>query len=327
MRAITYQKNTDTFSLTSLAIPSLETDFDVLIKVNAVALNPVDTKINFWHHMVEDMNDSFVAGLDVSGEIVKVGSSVTGWKVGDSVLYHGNMRRHHGGFAEYALQDSRTLIHHPATSCEIAAATPCAAWTAYSALVTKLNIASRKSILIIGGAGGVGSFAIQIAKAFGIETIIATSSKSNHNYIKSLGATHVIDYQSEDVIDEVMNITNMKGVEVALDCVGGENDIVAISALSFRGEMVELVKVVEPIKYQNAFFKELSFHQISLGSAHANGDYGRKLIVDVGKSVSHMLEVGEISVPKLQVITLEQVAQTLMEMRKQRTVGKIVAKV
>ncbi|MCV5262050.1 alcohol dehydrogenase catalytic domain-containing protein, partial [Escherichia coli] len=85
MRAITYQRDNDTFSLSELPTPKLETQFDVLVKVNAVGLNPVDAKIHYWSDMVTNMDNNFVGGLDVSGEIVSVGDAVVDWKVGDKV--------------------------------------------------------------------------------------------------------------------------------------------------------------------------------------------------------------------------------------------------
>ncbi|EGQ8471888.1 TPA: zinc-binding dehydrogenase [Vibrio alginolyticus] len=324
MRAITYQRDNDTFSLSELPTPKLETQFDVLVKVNAVGLNPVDAKIRYWSDMVTNMDNNFVGGLDVSGEIVSVGDAVVDWKVGDKVLYHGNMRRHHGGFAEFAIHDSRTLIKHPQVPVEVAASTPCAAWTAYRALVDKLDISNRSSIFIAGGAGGVGSFAIQLAKTFGVEQIISTSSEANHAYLSSLGATHTIDYHHEDVVQRVMDITGNHGVEVALDCVGGDNDRIAASVLTFEGEMVELVKTVDPSQYPDAFLKGLGFHQISLGSGHVFGERGFASIVNAGKEVSELLENGELEVPKLKIIGLEDVGNALLDMRNQRTVGKIV---
>ena len=80
--------------------------------------------------MVPDTDDTFVGGLGVSGEIVAMGSAVSSWRVGERVLYHGNMRRPFGGFAEYAIYDSRTLTAHPDVSDTLAASTPCAGWTA-----------------------------------------------------------------------------------------------------------------------------------------------------------------------------------------------------
>ncbi|MDB1125354.1 zinc-binding dehydrogenase [Vibrio algarum] len=327
MKSIAYQKSTDTFSLKELPVPTLETETDVVVKVSVVGLNPVDTKVNIWNSMVENMDDSFVGGLDVSGEIVEVGAKVTDWKVGDQVLYHGDMRRPNGGFAQFAVHDSRTLTRKPDVSHEVAAASPCAAWTAYRALYNKITIAGSKSIFIAGGAGGVGSFAIQFAKLEGIETIITTSSESKHSYVKSLGATHVIDYRTQDVIEEVMKITGDLGVEYSLDCVGGENVFICAKVLGFEGEMVELVDVVNPTLIPDAKANGLSFHQLSLGSGHINGDKGRSAIVNTGLAVSKLLEKGQVHVPELQVISLSEVPNMLKEMRNQKTLGKVVVKV
>lgn len=327
MRAMTYQLASDTFTLAQLAIPKVTEPYDVLIKVHAVALNPVDAKVNFWHSMATNMNDNFVGGLDVSGEVVALGDKVTEWKVGDKVLYHGNMRREHGGFAEYALQDARTLVPHPNTKPEIAAASPCAAWTAYRALVDKLDIKNKQSLFIAGGAGGVGSYALQLAKHFGVKTIITTASSGKHNYVKQLGATHVIDYHQQDVIEQVMAITNNQGVDAALDCVGGDNDVLCASVLGYEGEMVELVKTVEPSRYPNAFLKGLSFHQLSLGSGHVNGEKGRIGIVNAGQAVSQLIEQGVLKLPQLEIINLEQIGEKLLELREQRTQGKVVASI
>lgn len=327
MKAITYQKSSDTFSVSELPTPNLESEFDVLVKVVAVALNPVDAKINFWHGMVPNMDDQFVGGLDVSGEIISVGRKVENWQVGDKVLYHGNMRRAHGGFAELAIQDARTLVPHPNTSPEIAASLPCAAWTAYRALVDKLHASNKESLLITGGSGGVGSFAIQIAKALGVKTIITTCSQANHEAVRQLGATHTIDYRSSDIVAEVMKITQDQGVDIALDCVGGDNDKFAADVLAYEGEMVELVQLVTPERYDNAFLKGLSFHQLSLGSGHVNGAKGMKTLVDAGNAVNALVESGDVVVPNLKVITLEEICHALLEMRNQRTVGKVIAKI
>ncbi|MGR5446691.1 zinc-binding dehydrogenase [Vibrio jasicida] len=325
MKAITYQKDQDTFTYTDIDTPALASGLDVLVKVHAIGLNPVDAKVNLWHEMVDGMNDTFVGGLDVSGEIVAIGDKVSGWQVGDRVLYHGNMRRMSGGFAEYAIHDSRTLVAHPNVEPEIAAATPCAGWTAYRALVDKLNISTRKSIFIAGGSGGVGCFAIQLARFFGVKTIITTSSALNHEFVRSLGATHVIDYKLEDVREHVMSITEGLGVEVSLDCVGGDNDILCASVLGFEGEMVELVRTTRATEYPGAFLQGLTFHQLSLGSGHVHGEIGFHSLVKAGSEFSHMLERGEITIPKLELVELKDVPQALIAIRQQRTVGKVVA--
>lgn len=324
MKALTYRASDDQFIVKEIPMPKLETGWDVIVKVDAVALNPVDAKVHLWKGMVENMDDNFVGGLDVAGEIIEVGEKVIEWDVGDRVLYHGNMRRTQGGFAEYAVHDSRTLIEHPDVDSCVAAATPCAGWTAWNALVDKLDIEHRDSIFIAGGSGGVGSFAIQLAKHYKVRNIITTCSEKNHAYVGQLGATHCIDYRNQDVESLVDEITLGKGVDVALDCVGGDNDILCTKVLGYQGQMVELVQNVRPEAYDDIFLRGLSFHQLSLGSGHVNHRKGRNSIVSAGNAFNLLLEKGEVVVPQLEIITLEQAAETLTQIREQRTVGKVV---
>ncbi|MDV7105121.1 zinc-binding dehydrogenase [Vibrio sp. TH_r3] len=326
MKAITYQATTDKFLELDLPVPKVKNEFDVLIKVHSVGLNPVDAKVNHWFSDVDNVDDIFIGGLDVAGEVVSIGTAVKHWKVGDKVLYHGDMFRSSGGFAEYAIQDSRVMIPHPNVPSELAAAVPCAGWTAYRALVDKLCIEKHNSIVILGGSGGVGSFAIQIAKYFGVKTIITTCSSKNHEYVIKLGATHAIDYKDSNILEKIMQITDQEGVDVALDCVGKDYDTLAASTLRYEGQMVELVKTVSPKDYLNSFSKGLSFHQLSLGSGHRYGNYGKQTLVKAGIAVSKLLEQGELRVSKLKIVDFHNINEELISIRSERTVGKVVAK-
>ncbi len=326
MKALTFDPHTDAFRLSDLAVPSAR-DTDVLIKVDACGLNPVDAKIASWKSMAPNMLNTWVPGLDVSGRIVEVGSNVGKWNPGDRVLCHGDMFRPHGGFAEYTVQDSDILTKHPDVSAELAAATPCAGWTAWRALVDKLHIHEHDSVLVAGGSGGVGGFAVQLAAYFGLETIIATCSRANQQYVKGLGATHVIDYENEDVVSRVLEITHQKGVSVGLDTVGPGNDRIVANALKFEGQMVELVDLVRPAEYNDAFMKGLSFHQLSLGAGHRNGAEAKAQMVASGAALSDLLERGELGVPVLQTLSMDELSSVLSEMLNQRTVGKLVVKV
>ena len=323
MKAVTYDPTRDEFIVTDIPKPK-PADSDVLVKVEACGLNPVDAKIGQWKSMVPHMNDSWVPGLDVSGYIVETGRKVEAWMIGNRVLYHGDMFRPHGGFAEFALQESKTLIPHPALSATVAAATPCSGWTAWRALNDKLRACDRDSILITGGSGGVGGFAIQIAKYLGLKQIIVTCSAQNRDYVKELGATHMIDYRNEDVICRVLEVTNQQGVAIGLDTVGADNDITVANALTHGGHMVELVETVRPASYRDSFMRELSFHQLSLGSGHRSGAKGRETLVAAGRAFSKLVELGHIKVGMVKTIALEEVGPSLVEMLKQRTVGKLV---
>lgn len=323
MRALTYNPANDQFVVQELPQP-VPGPHDVLVRVHACGLNPVDAKIDQWHAMASAMHAGWVPGLDVSGEIVALGSDVTGWQVGARVLYHGDMFRPHGGFAQFALQDARALVRHPDVPAALAAASPCAGWTAWRALVDKLRIAGAESVFIAGGAGGVGSFAIQLARHLGVRRIITTASSANHDYVRQLGATDAIDYRVDDVAARIMELTGREGVPFALDTVGGDNDILTASVLGYEGQMVELVRVVRPEAYPDAFMKGLGFHQLSLGSGHRHGPRGREMLVAAGVQVSALLQSGIIKMPRLAEIALGEVGAALRAMRAQRTVGKIV---
>ena len=295
----------------------------MLVRVDACGLNPVDAKIIYWKKTAPDMNDHWVPGLDVSGTIAAVGSRVADWTVGDRVLYHGNMLRPHGGFAEYAVHRAATLVAHPAVSATDAAATPCAGWTAWRGLVDRLRITPDDTLLIGGGSGGVGGFAVQIAKAIGVRTIVATCSAKNRDYVKSLGATHLIDYRTEDIVQRVQEITDGRGVTRALDTVGGDNDIPLANALCYEGELVEIAGLARPKEYEQAFERSLTFHQLAFGGAHGRTDTEQR-ITQAGIECSRRLESGDIQVPRKRIITLEETGAALKELLSGRTVGKVV---
>lgn len=323
MKALTFNPATDTFAIRDLPVPTPGLD-DVLVKVAACGLNPVDAKIVRWKAMVPDMGADWTPGLDVSGEIVQVGAGVEGWKPGDRVLYHGNMLRPHGGLAEYAIHKADTLIAHPPVSSPVAAAAPCASWTAWRALHDKLRLQQGHSLLVTGGSGGVGGFAIQIAKDVGVRQIITTCSAKNHAYVLSLGATCAIDYRAEDVAARVRELTGGKGVDRALDTVGPDEDLAVAEALAFEGEMVELVDVVRPGAYRDVFQRGLSFHQLSLGAGHRAGPEAEARIVRAGTACSRMLAEGRLSVPVLETIPLAESGPRLVGIRDRRSVGKTV---
>lgn len=326
MKAVTFNPANNGFSVSDLPFPKLDPQ-DVMIKVKACGLNPFDAKIALWKGLVPDMSKHWVPGLDVSGTVVEVGKHVTRWKPGDRVLYHGYMLRPHGGFAEYAVQHEEVILPNHTLPHDIAAATPCSGWTAYRALIDKLRLNTHDTLLVLGGAGGVGSFAIQIAKYVGVRKIIVTCTERNFAFVREMGATHIIDYTKEDIIKRVHEYTDGHGASKAIDAVGPEWDIEAAGALAYNGQMVELVGFARPAKYKDAFMKSLTFHQFSLGGGYGYGDRGISSIVETGRIFTDMVERGLIDVPLKKVISLEQVPEALVEMNKGKTVGKVVMEI
>jgi zinc-binding alcohol dehydrogenase family protein len=171
---------------------------DLLVRVQAVSVNPVDYKIR--QNRAAEGGDPVVLGWDAVGEVVEVGDAVSMFKIGDKVWYAGAINRS-GTNAEYHLVDERIVGHAPKTvSAAAAAALPLTTLTAYEMLFDRLRVSdpvpgAARAVVIIGGSGGVGSIAIQLLRAKTDMIVVATASRpETREWAKSLGAHHVIDH-------------------------------------------------------------------------------------------------------------------------------------
>ena len=206
MKAVGYLKSLpidDPESLTDIELPQpIATGRDLLVKIRAIAVNPVDYKIR--KNVAPTEGDYKVIGWDAVGEVVATGETATQFKPGDVVYYAGDLNRQ-GSNAEYQLVDERLVGIKPKSLSDAeAAALPLTSITAWEMLFEHLSIqqqspdsteTSDEVILVIGAAGGVGSILIQIAKAITGATIIATASReSSQAWVKKLGADHVVDH-------------------------------------------------------------------------------------------------------------------------------------
>ena len=194
---------------------------ELLVRVVASGTNPVDAKIRqagSW----AGIPFPAVLGYDVSGVVEEVGPGVTGFKAGDEVFYtpeiFGNPN---GSYAEYTVAAASIVAHKPPGLSHIeAAGIPLAGGTAWEAIVRRLAVRPGETVLIHGGAGGVGSFAIQFAKAAGAR-VLATASKANHEAMRDLGADVTLDYRDTDVMDQILREAGGAGVDAAFDTAGG----------------------------------------------------------------------------------------------------------
>lgn len=234
MKAIGYKKSlaiTDVEALVDIELSQpIATGRDLLVKVKAIAVNPVDYKIR--QRMAPEDGSYKVIGWDAVGEVVATGEAVTQFKPGDAVYYAGDLNRQ-GCNAEYQLVDERLVGSKPKRLSDAeAAALPLTTITAWELLFEHLAIKqqspdsiekSDEVILVTGAAGGVGSILIQIAKAITGATIIATASReSSQAWVKKLGADHVIDHTQalqpqiealieKEAIGQVTHIASLNG--------------------------------------------------------------------------------------------------------------------
>jgi NADPH:quinone reductase-like Zn-dependent oxidoreductase len=185
---------------------------EVLVRLHAAGVNPMDWKFRSgWMKDFRPMTFPYVPGADLAGVVAQVGSGVTAWQPGQEVFGQSSQ----GTYAEYALTPASALVLKPASlSFEEAATIPVGATTAWQGLFDHGNLQSGQRVLILGGAGGVGLYAVQFARWKGAQ-VIATTGTGNVDFVSSLGAETVIDYTRTRVGDEV------QGVDLVLDTVGG----------------------------------------------------------------------------------------------------------
>lgn len=202
----------EVLKLDEVAVPKPASG-EVRIRIHAAAINPVDWKIRTGRlQRTSPVTLPYIPGRDVSGTIDAVGAGVADWKPGDKVIAVIDG----GGLAEYVIAPAESVAAKPASlSFNEAAGIPTASLAAWRTLITNGDIKRGQRVLIHGGAGGVGSTAVQLAHWRGAH-VIATASARNHEYLKSLGADEVIDYRTTRFEDVV------KDVDVVLDTVGGD---------------------------------------------------------------------------------------------------------
>ncbi len=210
MYALAYTHASDILP-TEITLGTLDpTGHDIRVAIKSIAVNPVDTKVKA--SLTERLSTPRIIGWDAAGIVEAIGDQVSLFKPGDKIFYAGDIGKA-GCYASHQLVDERIVGHHPKTlSFNDAAALPLTSITAWEALFSRLKIREKdagKHILIIGGAGGVGSIAIQLAKSVANLNVIATASKpESQQWCKELGADYVINhhdlltqYQQKNLLD------------------------------------------------------------------------------------------------------------------------------
>jgi NADPH:quinone reductase-like Zn-dependent oxidoreductase len=303
----------------------------VLVQVHATSVNPIDWKLRkgllsaLWK-----LRFPVIWGCDCSGVVAEVGSAVTLFKPGDEVygFKHGKVAQtYRGAYCEYAVLPENTLAKKPAKlTHEQAAAVPLAAVTAWQALLKQGKMKSGSRVLIHAGAGGVGVFAIQIAKAFGA-LVAATASTRNQDFLHELGADLPIDYTREKFESKV------SGYDIALDGVGKKVWGRSFKVLRAGGRLVTLTVPIpsEPSGRLRFFGSAIT----GVGAGTLRGLMaGKRLLVTSVKprggdleKITALIEAGKIRPVVGQVFPLEQTAEAHRVSETGHARGKIVIKV
>jgi NADPH:quinone reductase-like Zn-dependent oxidoreductase len=279
----------------------------ILVRVIAAAVNPVDGMIrsgkfaNYFHTTFP-----LIPGYDISGVVEKTGPKITKFKAGDPVYAYIGLKEG-GGYAEYAVATEKEAAPKPKSlTFEEAAAVPLAAETAWQALIDTAKLSAGQTVLIHGGSGGVGSFAIQIAKARGAR-VIATASTPNQDLLKQLGADVAVDYTKTKFEDVA------KDVDVVLDSVGKDTLSRSYGVVKKGGFIVSLVARPDQV--------ELDKREIRGASLDVKPD------ADELAKVTKLIEAKKIKPVVSQVLPLSEAAKAQEQAATGHTRGKIVLKV
>ncbi len=235
-------------------------DDEVLVAVHAAGVNPIDWKLREGYARERlPLQMPAILGTDISGVVEAVGSRVGKHKVGDAVF---SMLGLFGAYAEYVVVPAELVAPKPKNLTHLeAASVPLAALTAWQALFVQGGLKEGQRVLIHAGAGGVGGFAVQLAKSCGA-TVYATASSGNHSYVESLGADHLIDYTAGPFEQK------LEDIDLVVDLVGGESTARSLTVLSEGGRLVQLVPSDIPV----AELAQKMDRQASFMSTSPDGD-------------------------------------------------------
>ena len=282
-------------------------DDEVLVKVVAAGVNPVDTYIRQGMRTKKGSdNGPMIIGYDIAGVIDKAGTGIKTYKAGDAVYAYLPVSRG-GGYAEFAIAKEDEMSLKPKNiDFEKAAAVPLAATTAWQALIDVAKLEPGQTVLIHGGSGGVGCFAVQIAKARGAK-VIATASTANQDLLKQLGVDQPIDY-TKTKFEEVV-----KEVDVVLNCVRGDTLPPSYGVVKKDGIIVSITD--EPD------MAECAKHGIRGSRVMAHPD------AKVLEELTKLIEANKITPIVSQSFPLMEVAKAHQQVETRHTRGKIVLKI
>lgn len=314
MKAIVLEKFGPAENLLYKEIPKPEIKpHEVLIKVKAISINPVDVKVRSQQAPLAEAlikYDPLILGWDLSGEVTEIGTEVSKFQVGDAVFGMVNFVGHGKAYAEYVAAPEDQLARKPKNISHVeAAASTLAALTAWQAFDSYGKLRPADKVLIHAASGGVGHFAVQIAKHIGAY-VIATSSASNRDFVLNLGADKHIDYQSTPFE------TVLSDIDFVLEAIGGANFQKSIRVLKPFGTIVGLPS--GHTKEDELKAQEKQLHACYFMSVYSSDN-------DM-EHIASLLEKGVLKPYISHVFQFDEMAQAHLQIETGRTIGKVVVK-
>ncbi len=325
MKAALVEAPNSEFKITEVSKPVAGSG-QILVRIKAAALNPLDMKIRAGEAAHARHPLPAILGIDMAGTVEAVGPGVTGFQAGDEVYgMTGGVGGLQGSLAEYAAVDADLVAPKPRNlSMRQAAALPLIAITAWEGLEERTQVKVGQKVLVIGGGGGVGHIAVQMAVAAGAE-VYAVDGGSKAEYIKSIGATP-IDYAKETVEDYVISHTGGKGFDIVYDTIGGKGLDAAFQAVAKFGHVVTSLgwgtHSLAPLSFKGATYSGV-FTLAPLLTGEDRAHHGEIL-----KQVASRVEAGSL-IPNLDPhqFSLDDVADAYRLMENRQAAGKVIVSI
>jgi NADPH2:quinone reductase len=294
---------------------------EILVKVHAAGVNRPDVAQRSGAYPPPP-GASDLPGLEISGEVVALGAGATRHKLGDKVmsLVAG------GGYAQYCIaQDAQAMAVPPGLSMPEAGAIPETLMTVWHNVFERGGLKSGETLLVHGGSSGIGTMAIQLAKAFGAKVIVTVGSKDKADACLKLGADVAINYKTHDFVAEVKTATNGAGVNVILDMVGGEYIDRNYDAAAVDGRIVQIAILggaKATINIAKVMVKRLN-HTGSTLRPRSNTDKAA-MVAAIEAKVMPLLREGRVKPVMDSTFPLEKAADAHRRMESSEHIGKIV---
>lgn len=282
---------------------------EVLVQVKAISINPVDVKTRAGKGIAGRLKEQLplILGWDIAGIVTETAENVTRFKVGDTVFGMVNFPGHGKAYAEYVAVPADQLALKPfQISFEDAAAATLAALTAWQSITQLINVKKGDRVLIHAAAGGVGQYAVQIAKNLGAY-VIGTSSEANKDFVMGLGADEHIDYKAQRFEDVVQDI------DFVFDSIGGENIDRSLQVIKKGGSIISIPSGLNAEVMEKAKALGINGYQFMVTSSGDDMD-----------TIAAQLENGSLKSYVSKTFAFENMADAHLQIESGRTVGKII---
>jgi NADPH2:quinone reductase len=305
--------------------PAIAHPTQVLVRLRAAGVNPIDTKLRQRGTFYPDQMPA-ILGCDGAGVVEAVGQDVSLYAVGDAVYFcAGGLGAAAGTYADYAVVDEQDLAPKPETlSFAAAAAAPLVLITAWEALYDRARLEAGRTVLIQAGAGGVGHVAVQLAHLQGARVCTTVSTPTKAAFVQQLGAELPILYPDTDVVQAVMDWTEGEGVDASFDTVGGASLSQCMAATAIYGDVVTLLAPAADTDWKTARDRNLRIsYELMLTPMLKSMPVARRDQAMILRKCARLIDQGLLTIHLSQTLPLAEAALAHTQIEQGSTQGKI----